>query len=253
MDEELSYGGESENRNAYVNEPAKMRLTQARRILVTHCSAKKDDSLMGTIRRVPPCVLYTAAPIRRFMDRCKALGVAWAIFSDHYGVWFPEERHEWYDKHPNRVSDTEFRALVTDSDAKLKDYAEINFYHNPGRFHRLYRRLLQATGLRDRIRLVSHLMDIEVNPRDGAANSSHGRLPDMRVPGQARGRRRGKIEDTLQERGAVCDDYLSELTGITPRQAVNQLCRHLEEQSRLIRTTNRCPRCQRHKIVNRVK
>ncbi len=32
------------------------------RIYITHCGAKKDDSLKGTGRRVTPDLLYTATP-----------------------------------------------------------------------------------------------------------------------------------------------------------------------------------------------
>lgn len=41
------------------------------RIYITHCSAKKDDSLENMGGRVTPDKLYTALPTQRFMDRCK--------------------------------------------------------------------------------------------------------------------------------------------------------------------------------------
>ena|SRR5207249_6837857 len=66
------------------------------RIYLTHCAAKKDEALKGTGRRVTPDRLYTATPTQRFMRRCKEHGVRWAIFSDHYGVWFSDEQREWY-------------------------------------------------------------------------------------------------------------------------------------------------------------
>ena len=131
-----------------------------RRIYLTHCSKKKDDSLKGTGRKVTPDRLYTAAPIQRFIKRCKEKGVEWAIFSDKYGVVFPDQKIEWYDKPPSKVTEQEFRRLLNDFDQKLAPYDEIWFYHNPGRFHPLYRRLLTETKLRDRIRLFTHLKDI---------------------------------------------------------------------------------------------
>lgn len=130
------------------------------RIYLTHCSAKKDDSLRGTGRKATPDVLYTATPTQRFMHACKTRNVCWAIFSDLYGVWFPDVKHEWYEKDPDAVSEQEFQALIRDFDGKLGAYEEIWFYHNPGRFHPLYRRFLNTTRLRDRVVLFSHLREI---------------------------------------------------------------------------------------------
>ena len=130
------------------------------RIYVTHCSAKKDDSLKHTGKKVTPHELYTATPTQRFIDKCKRMGVAWAIFSDLYGIWFPDEKHQWYNKHPDRVSEEEFSYLVRDFEEKLSNYDEIYFYHNPGRFHPLYRRLLNEVGIKDKICLFSHKSEI---------------------------------------------------------------------------------------------
>lgn len=130
------------------------------RIYITHCSAKKDDSLRNTGRKVTPDRLYTATPTQRFMKRCKDKKVNWAIFSDLYGVWFPDVEYEWYEKDPGEVTEDEFRKLLSDFDEKLKDYGEIWFYHNPGRFHPLYKKLLAQTKLKDRIRLFTHINQI---------------------------------------------------------------------------------------------
>ena len=73
-------------------------------------------------------------PLERFTERCKATGVRWAIFSDLYGVWFPEVRHKWYEKDPDTVREVEFSALLRDFDDALGIYSEIYFYHNPRRF-----------------------------------------------------------------------------------------------------------------------
>jgi hypothetical protein len=59
----------------------------------------------------------------------------WAIFSDKYGVWFPREKHAWYKKDPDTVSEEEFEQLASNLAEKLADFSEIWFYHNPGRFH----------------------------------------------------------------------------------------------------------------------
>jgi len=131
------------------------------RIYVIHCSAKKDDSLKDTGEKVTPDKLYTSTRIQQFMKRCKEKNVQWAIFSDKYGVWFPHEEHEWYDKHPNTVSEQEFKKLVRDFEEKLGDYGEIYFYYNPGRFHPLYKRLLREVKVKGRIILFSHINEIK--------------------------------------------------------------------------------------------
>ncbi len=130
------------------------------RIYITHCSAKKDPSLQQNHKKVPPDLLYTARPIQRFMKKCKEKNVSWAIFSDRYGVWFPTIEQEWYEKDPGTISEHEFKNLLGDFDRKLQVYDQIWFYHNPGRFHRLYQRLLTETSLRDRIRSFTHLKEI---------------------------------------------------------------------------------------------
>lgn len=129
------------------------------RIYLTHCSAKKDNSLKNTGRKVTPDKLYTAKPTQRFMSECKK-NVNWAIFSDLYGIWFPNIEHRWYEKPPDEVTEQEFCNLVKDFDQSLQNYDEIWFYYNPGRFHRLYKRLLQETELKDRVHLFTHLREI---------------------------------------------------------------------------------------------
>lgn len=136
-------------------------MKEVKRIYITHCSAKKDDSLRNTRKNVTPDKLYTANPIQRFMSKCKEKKVEWAIFSDLYGVWFPNVEREWYEKDPDEVTEEEFRKLLEDFDEKLATYDEIWFYHNPGRFHPLYQRLLRETKLKDRVKLFTHIKEIE--------------------------------------------------------------------------------------------
>ena len=94
------------------------------------------------------------------MNKCKEKKVQWAIFSDKYGVCFPYEKHEWYEKDPDTVSEQEFKRLVKDFEEKLRNYDEIYFYHNPGRFHPLYKRLLREVKIKSKIILFSHLAKI---------------------------------------------------------------------------------------------
>jgi hypothetical protein len=129
------------------------------RIFITYCSRQKTSSLADGLE-VTPDRLYSSNRIRSFMHRCKTKGVEWAIFSDKYGIWFPDEKHESYDKTPESVTEEEFELLLHNFDRRLNIYAEIWFYHNPARFHGLYRRLARESKLRKRIRLFSRLSNI---------------------------------------------------------------------------------------------
>ncbi len=138
------------------------------RIYFTHCTSKKNDSLKDTGSRVTPDILYVGKQTRSFMNRCKEKGVEWAIFSDLYGMWFPNTKHEWYEKSPNKIGPAELTLLVEDSFEMLKfemlnGYDEICFYANykSSRFHHIYRdlvRRLRCKGLN--IKYISHLRDI---------------------------------------------------------------------------------------------
>jgi hypothetical protein len=79
-----------------------------------------------------------------------------------YGIWLPEEEHAWYEKSPNNVTESEFKALLENFDNRLKEFDEIYFYRpSPVYFHSLYKRLLDETQLRERVRLFSSIMDIK--------------------------------------------------------------------------------------------
>jgi len=94
------------------------------------------------------------------MQKCKSRRVLWAIFSDLYGILFPNQKRGWYEKAPNSVSESEFKALARDFDRRLRPYEEILFYHHPARFHRLYKRLIKESKLRSRITPFTRLHDI---------------------------------------------------------------------------------------------
>jgi len=133
------------------------------RIYITYCSAQKNDAFKDTGIEVTPDILYTSKKrIQPFMETCKQKGVRWAIFSDLYGVWLPEEKHAWYEKSPDDVAESEFKALLEKFDNRLQEYDEIYFYRpSPVYFHSLYRRLLNKTRLRERVRLISSIIDIK--------------------------------------------------------------------------------------------
>ena len=59
-----------------------------------------------------------------------------------------------------------------------------------------------------------------------------------------------KILDTLYSGRRLCDDCLSDICGIRPRQAVNQTCRALLRENVISRFANTCEACTRMKIAN---
>ena len=128
---------------------------------MTHCSARKDDSLKGTQKNVPPNRLYTSKRTQAFMQKCKEKKVYWAIFSDRYGIWFPYENRQWYEKNPDNVTESEFLELLRDFDTKLRKYTKIWFYYHLARFHRLYKRLLERSSLREKIKKFKHIKEIK--------------------------------------------------------------------------------------------
>ena len=69
-------------------------------------------------------------------------------------------KHEWYEKNPNSISDKEFKALLNNFDKSLSKFDEIWFYYNPGRFHKLYKKLIKSSSLKNRIRPFTHIEDI---------------------------------------------------------------------------------------------
>jgi hypothetical protein len=130
------------------------------RVYVTYCSAQKDESLRNTDLAVYPDKLYQSARIRRFMDVCKRRPARWAILSDKYGIWFPEEKRRWYEKSPDFITQSEFGQLLANFDVRLIDYDPIYFYTNPIRLHSFYRRLLGESALKSRIIQITRLQDI---------------------------------------------------------------------------------------------
>lgn len=133
------------------------------RVYVTHCSRKKNDLLRESGEEVTPDQLYTSRKTRAFMRRCLTQKVRWGIFSDYYGIWFYPERHAWYGDDvgdPSRVTEAKFQELLADFDTKLARFREICFYRHPTYFHPLYRRLLDESKLKARVKLISHVHEI---------------------------------------------------------------------------------------------
>jgi len=99
------------------------------KLFLTYCSGSKDESLIGTGESVTPDKMYTSDRIQKFINTCKDAGACWAIFSDEYGIWFPNEEHEWYEKPPEEVTKSEFNQLVVSSAKRLNKYNV--YFFNP--------------------------------------------------------------------------------------------------------------------------
>jgi len=123
------------------------------KLFITYCSKEKNCFFKMTCQKVSPDCLYTSDRIRNFMRECKEKQVNWAIFSDRYGVWFPNVKHKWYDKSPDDVTIKEFKCLLRDFDSKLEAYDEIWFYHKCTEpLHPLYECLLRESKLSSKIK-----------------------------------------------------------------------------------------------------
>src|SRR4051812_30212455 len=59
-----------------------------------------------------------------------------------------------------------------------------------------------------------------------------------------------KVLHVLKKGGRVCDDCLSDVTGVEPRQSINQACRRLHSQKLLSRPRESCSRCGIAKTLN---
>ena len=59
-----------------------------------------------------------------------------------------------------------------------------------------------------------------------------------------------RIYQTLKKEGTLCDDCLSDKAGVSPRNSVNQICRKRAKLGHLDRKKQKCPKCNKKKIIN---
>ena len=114
-----------------------------KQLYITHCSREKDTALEKSGERATPDRLYTSPVLKRFIRHCQSQGLAWAIFSDKYGVVFPQETIPWYSKPPSEVTEEEFAALLENFTTRLAGYDEIWFYQRAGETHPLFQRVME--------------------------------------------------------------------------------------------------------------
>jgi hypothetical protein len=131
------------------------------RIYLTHCSKEKSEAAKAYGLLLPPDELYTEEGIQAFMKACKSLGVNWAILSDNYGVFFPYEKHLYYEKPPTTVTPEEEQAIVMQFNERLAGYKEIWFYIRPATFHPFYEHVLKGSELAARVHLFQDISEIK--------------------------------------------------------------------------------------------
>ncbi len=124
-------------------------------LYVTYCAKHKNDFLKGMNVKVKPDQLYISSRIVEFVNYCKQRKVDWAIFSDLYGLWFPNKKHEWYEMPPDFVTADDLILLLKDFLKRTKRYDIIYFYH-PAKWplHPVYQKVIEAS---DKVKLISIL------------------------------------------------------------------------------------------------
>jgi len=131
------------------------------RIYLTHCSKDKSLSAKASGEKLPPDQLYTDARLQEFIAACKSVGAFWAILSDHYGVFFPDETHEYYEKPPVKVTPEKELVIIRQFDQTLSAYDEIWFFVRAETFHLFYDRVLKSSTMHNRITLFFDLNAIK--------------------------------------------------------------------------------------------
>jgi hypothetical protein len=126
-------------------------------IYLTHCSKDKFAQAKESGDKLPPDKLYTDPGLQAFIDRCKQTSSHWAILSDKYGLFFPWESHEYYEKPPASVTPDEENAITEDLQTRLAGYREIHFFIRRDTFHPFYERVLKNGHLADRVMFFEDL------------------------------------------------------------------------------------------------
>jgi hypothetical protein len=132
------------------------------RIYLTHCS--KDKSLLAKENgeKMTPDQLYTDQGLQAFIRRCKDVNFPWAILSDFYWVFFPDEKHQYYEKPPSTVTSEEEKAITENFHTRLNAFDEIGFFVRKDTFHPFYERVIRNGPLVERVILIYDLESINV-------------------------------------------------------------------------------------------
>lgn len=131
------------------------------KIYLTHCSKEKSARARESGGSYPPDELYTDPELLAFIARCKESENNWAILSDRYGLFLPDEKHAYYEKPPSSVTLEEEMAITRDFHIRLAEYTEILFYVRRDTFHPFYERVLKNGPLAGRTTLFEDLKNIK--------------------------------------------------------------------------------------------
>jgi len=131
------------------------------RIYLTHCSKDKSQLAKKSREKMTPDQLYTDPGLQAFIHRCREVNSHWAILSDFYGVFFPDEQHEYYEKPPSDVTPEEEQAITENFQARLSIFDEIGFYVRKDTFHPFYERVIRNGPLAERIIMIYDLESIK--------------------------------------------------------------------------------------------
>lgn len=124
-------------------------------IYITYCC--KTKASIPENYKTSPAELYMSCRIRTFINYCNAHNYCWAIFSDKYGLVFKDEKINWYDKAPDKVTLFEYNGLLTSTIDRLQNFDKVFFYYHNESFHPLYRRLVEDLKMYKKIILTTNL------------------------------------------------------------------------------------------------
>ena len=129
-------------------------------IFITYCSWQKDDTIKDTGITVRVEHLYTSPRIVEFIEKCKSANVIWGILSDKHGICLEDQEYEWYDLHPESITDEEMEQLKENVVRQLACFTKIYFYAPTGDLHPVYRRIIDETPLKYRTHWMTRLNEI---------------------------------------------------------------------------------------------
>ena len=132
-----------------------------KQIYLSHCSKDKSAQAKATGEKMTPDRLYTDPDLVRFMSRCKEAGLEWAILSDRYGLFRAQDRHAYYEKPPDTVSEDEEAQIAEDLRKGLSQFDTVWFYVRKASFHPFYERVLQKSGVIGKVKFFSDLTQIQ--------------------------------------------------------------------------------------------
>lgn len=122
--------------------------------------------------------MYRARFVQGFCEKCKSLGVTFAIFSDLHAFVFPAQKIEWYDKHPSEVlyNERAKNELFGKALSTLREFDIAYFYHLPENIralHKLYAELVEHAA-RNGVRIVeiTDLSQIERIAKKGSVDDT---------------------------------------------------------------------------------